>query len=72
MLIIMNCWSGARFLASASLSIMDFRGTCPKCPVVAWCHGGPAALGVQGRPSHVPEVDKMDAEAATQSSGPWV
>jgi hypothetical protein len=47
MFISMSQWSGLRPLASVTSSISDLIGTPPSYPVVALCHGDPAALEQQ-------------------------
>ena len=47
-------WSGSRPLASAALYEYWMLSRTPlRCPVVALCHGDPAALTLHIQPSHV-------------------
>ena len=50
----MSHWSGSRPLASAThYQYWILTGTSLRYPVVALCHGDPAALDLQERPLHM-------------------
>ena len=60
----MSYWSGLRSLASVIPSILD--------PVVALCHGDPAALDQQDWPLHVFQQLTDDVDFGVGQLKPWL